>query len=83
MLRIKPLLFAVTLIATASVSAQAVLESEATVIQPQIGRDAEGFNACGVRALVLVDRGKTVDTYDFSLMVRANMYSGLLKTGKY
>jgi hypothetical protein len=80
---IKQLIFAVALVAASSASAQAVLQAEAAIIQPQIGRDAEGFNACGVRAVVLVDRGKVVETYDFSLMVRAGLYFGLLKAGKY
>jgi len=62
---------------------QMVLQADAAKLQPQIGRDQAGFNSCGIRAVVLTHRGKTVDTYDFSLMLFSKMYTGMLKAGKY
>lgn len=64
------------------VRAQMVIQAEKTSLQPQIGRDDSGFSSCGVRTMVIVISGDTIDSYDFSLIIRADAAAGLLKAGK-
>lgn len=68
--------------ASGSLHAQMVLQADSVKLQPQIGRDAEGFNSCGVRAVVVLANSQYIDAYDFSLMVRFDMPYGTWKAGK-
>jgi hypothetical protein len=52
-------------------------------LQPQIGRDENGFSSCGVRAISMVDLGKSAEMFDFSLVIYRGKYGGLIKAGKY
>lgn len=63
--------------------AQTVLKADVVSVQPNIGRDADGYKSCGlhVSAVSLVD-GKDAFAYDFSV----NLYpsaTGLMKAGRY
>jgi hypothetical protein len=74
--------FLLTAIVFAPAFAQMVIQADLARLQPQIQRDDGGFSACGVRALVITSTVDSADLYDFSLMVRANMFAGMLKAGK-
>ncbi len=63
--------------------AQSVVNADVATLQPQIARDAKGFTSCGMRALVLVGGIDKGHTYDFSIVAYAQMFSGLIKAGKY
>lgn len=65
-------------------TAQIVLQADNAVLQPQIARDGEGFNRCGVRALVIVSRGdkQSKDVYDFSVMLDSQLSFATMKAGK-
>ncbi|WP_170298696.1 hypothetical protein [Massilia eburnea] len=64
------------------VDAQVLVQAAHTALQPQIGRDADGFKLCGVRALVLDKKPTVIEAYDFSINLRADMFDGLIKAGK-
>lgn len=63
-------------------SAQMVIQADLAKLQPQIKRDESGFSSCGIRAIVMVDLNNSVDAYDFSMMVGAEIFAGTLKAGK-
>ena len=67
---------------TAFANAQMVIQADSAELQPQIGRDEIGFSSCGVRAVVVAKDNKFLDAYDFSLMVRSDVFGGTLKAGK-
>lgn len=58
--------------------AQMVVQAYSAQLQPQIGRDAEGYTTCGIRAVVLDMTPTLVDAYDFSI----NLYLGLVGMAK-
>jgi hypothetical protein len=62
--------------------AQSVTKADAVALQPQIGRDANGYNTCGIRAIVTVVNPKYAYTYDFSIQIMSKFSYGLLKAGK-
>jgi len=64
------------------VGAQVVVQAANVQLQPQIGRDAKGYNVCGVRALVIDEMPTLLEVYDFSINLRSDMFGGLLKAGK-
>lgn len=66
---IPPLLFPALL--AQPVSAQVVVRAANAMLQPQIGRDADVFSVCGIRALVLDEKPKHVEICDFSVNLRA------------
>lgn len=68
--------------APGTLRAQMVLQADSVQLQPQIGRDAEGFSSCGVRAVVVLANPQFIDAYDFSLMLRFDMPYGTWKAGK-
>ena len=74
------LLLASTLILP--VEAQVVVQAATAKLQPQIGRDADGYTTCGIRAIVLDLKPDVMDAYDFSLNLRVGMTAGTLKAGK-
>jgi hypothetical protein len=59
-----------------------VIQADQAVLQPQVGRDDIGFSTCGVRGVVVVATPDYMDSYDFSVMLRANLAYGTLKAGK-
>jgi hypothetical protein len=59
-----------------------VLQADSAQLQPQVGRDEDGFTSCGVRGVVVVSNEEYWDAYDFSAMVRFDMPYGTLKAGK-
>ena len=65
-----------------SVLAQIVVQAASAKLQPQIGRDDKGYSTCGIHAVVLNIQGQSVEVYDFSINIRANMHVGLIKAGK-
>ncbi len=67
---------------TSTVNAQSITSADSVALQPQIGRDASGYNTCGIRAVVLMSNPKYIHTYDFSIQIWANIPYGLLKAGK-
>ncbi|MYN05569.1 hypothetical protein GTP41_26100 [Pseudoduganella sp. DS3] len=67
---------------TFQADAQVVVQAIHTALQPQIGRDANGFKVCGIRAVVLDKKPMVVDAYDFSINIRADIFAGLIKAGK-
>lgn len=67
---------------TFQADAQVVVQAIHTALQPQIGRDADGFKVCGIRAVILDKKPMVVDAYDFSINIRADMFAGLIKAGK-
>ena len=69
-------------VAATAVQAQMVIQANNASLQPQIGRDKSGFSSCGVRAVVIVVAGDNIDSYDFSLIIKAGAAAGLLKVGK-
>lgn len=74
------LLFSLNL--TSITLAQSVTQADSVALQPQIGRDANGYNTCGIRAVVLAINSKYAYTYDFSIQLWSNIPYGLLKAGK-
>lgn len=79
----KKVLFAAaaSLVAICSAKAQVVLQASSVQLQPQIGRDQDGFKTCGLRAVVVVDRHRNVEAYDFSLNVYHD-FLAMAKAGK-
>ncbi|WP_305072817.1 hypothetical protein [Propionivibrio sp.] len=77
----KAILMALCVISSCA-SAQMVLQADSAALQPQIGRDENGFSSCGVRGVVIVSRAQYWDAYDFSAMVRLDLPYGMLKAGK-
>ncbi len=71
-----------TLNLTSITFAQSVTQADSVALQPQIGRDANGYNTCGIRAVVLVNNPKNTYTYDFSIQLWSDIPYGLLKAGK-
>lgn len=65
-------LFLLCVVSTLSlpVQAQVVLQAASAQLQPQIGRDANEYTTCGMRAVVLDLKPDLVEAYDFSLNVR-------------
>jgi hypothetical protein len=63
-------------------AAQMLIQADLALLQPQISRDETGFRSCGVRAVVMSDDTQIVEAYDFSLMVDARHFVGMLKAGK-
>jgi len=63
--------------------AQPVVQATAAQLQPQISRDADGYIACGIRAIVLDTQPTVVEAYDFSLYLRAGIPAGTIKAGKH
>ena len=63
-------------------SAQAVIQANLATLQPLISRDNKGFSSCGVRALVTYSTPNFIDAYDFSLVIDAKTFEGILKSGK-
>ncbi|MEF9926438.1 MAG: hypothetical protein RR775_00480 [Massilia sp.] len=68
---------------TLPVHAQPVVQAVTAQLQPQISRDADGYTACGIRAIVIDMQPKVVEAYDFSLYLRAGMPAGTIKAGKH
>ncbi|QOL48140.1 hypothetical protein [Massilia litorea] len=64
------------------VQAQVVMQAASAQLQPQIGRDANGYTTCGMRAVVLDMKPDVVEAYDFSLNLRLGMTAGAIKAGK-
>ena len=77
-------LFLLCVVSTLSlpVKAQVVVQAASAELQPQIGRDANGYTTCGMRAVVLDLKPDLVEAYDFSLNVRLGMTAGTIKAGK-
>ena len=73
-------LFAINL--TSITYAQSVAFADSVALQPQIGRDANGYNTCGIRAIVVVNDRKNSYAYDFSIQLWTHTPYGLLKAGK-
>lgn len=63
-------------------TAQVVVQAASAHLQPQIGRDSKGYNVCGIRAVVLDEKPSSVEAYDFSVNIRAELFGGLIKAGK-
>lgn len=78
----KKLLITALLLIPCAASAQAVIQAAVAKLQPQIGRDANGYTTCGIRVIALDMQTDVVDAYDFSIHVRAGMMMGTLKAGK-
>jgi hypothetical protein len=72
------------LVTTLSLTAQAqvVVQAATAQLQPQIGRDANGYTTCGIRAVVLDIKPDVVEAHDFSLNLRIGMTAGTIKAGK-
>lgn len=70
------------LLSLPSAFAQVVTQANLATLQPLISRDSKGFLSCGVRALVTYSTPNFVDAYDFSLVIDAEMFRGILKSGK-
>lgn len=72
------------LLAARNATAQIVLQADKAGLQAQISRDGEGFNRCGVRALIIVSRGdnQNYDIYDFSVMLDSKIDFATMKAGK-
>ena len=68
---------------TLPLHAQPVVQAATAQLQPQISRDADGYTACGIRAIVLDVQPKVVDAYDFSLYLRREIPAGTVKAGKH
>jgi hypothetical protein len=62
--------------------AQVVVQASTAKLQPQIGRDANGYTTCGIRAVVLDSKPDVVEANDFSLYLRLGMMAGTIKAGK-
>ena len=73
-------LFAINL--TSITYAQSVALADSVALQPQIGRDANGYNTCGIRAIVVVNDTKNSYAYDFSIQLWSDIPYGMLKAGK-
>jgi hypothetical protein len=71
-----------TLLLVSPVHSQVVVQAQIVTLQPQIGRDDTGFVSCGVRAIVMDSKIEFVEMHDFSLIVRADLFFGMLKSGK-
>ena len=76
------------LLACVTSQAQTVLTADNIELQLQISRDSDGFNACGIRALLvtLPPGKKTVHgstSFDFSLMMSRGQWHALSKFGTY
>ncbi|HEU4851446.1 MAG TPA: hypothetical protein VFT37_04750 [Telluria sp.] len=63
--------------------AQLVVESYLAELQPHLSRDEHGFSACGVRAMVMVKAGKSVELHDFSVVLQADSDFAVLKAGRW
>ena len=72
-----------SLLSSAQSFAQTVIKAELAELQPQIRRDDQGFLSCGIRAIVVTDRGDIFESYDFSIMAGADILFGTLKAGKH
>jgi hypothetical protein len=81
-LKLKCVASALALLASLPAFAQPVIPAAMTQLQPQISRDSQGFSACGIRAIVLDTNTEVVDAHDFSLLIRADILMGTLKSGK-
>jgi hypothetical protein len=66
-----------------ALQAQRVTSANTNTLQPQIGRDAKGYEHCGIRAVVVAGPERTGHSYDFSVNVHANPISGSVQAGKY
>lgn len=75
-------IFLLMAVMSCSAMAGVVIQADMATLQPVIDRDENGFKACGVRGLVLKSTPETTDLYDFSLMIRHDVFFGLLKAGK-
>lgn len=62
---------------------QTVTDADATNLQVQIGRDAEGFSSCGIRVNTVLSDGSKLSTYDFSIVIYRGQFHGMVKAGKY
>lgn len=62
--------------------AQMLIPADSAHLQAQIRRDDEGFVSCGIRASVATVRDKEVEVNDFSINVDAQLFSGIIKSGK-
>lgn len=72
------------LVAVLSCNAMAgvVIQADVAMLQPVIDRDENGFQACGVRGMIMVTTSETTEFHDFSLMIRHDIFYGTLKAGK-
>lgn len=75
-------LFLLMVVMSCSAMAGAVIQADMAMLQPVVDRDENGFQACGVRGLVMVTTPETTDFHDFSLMIRHDIFYGTLKAGK-
>lgn len=78
----KPLLMWLVSTLSLPVQAQVVVQAASAQLQPQIGRDTNGYTTCGIRAIVLDLKPDVVEAYDFSLNLRLGMTAGAIKAGK-
>jgi hypothetical protein len=78
----RAVLFLLMVVLSCSAMAGAVVQADMAMLQPVIDRDENGFQACGVRGLVVVSTPETTDLHDFSLMIRHDIFYGTLKAGK-
>lgn len=63
--------------------AQTITNADSASSQILISRDESGFSICGVRSVVLVQKGPfLVDVYDFSIQYGARQLEGTMKIGK-
>jgi hypothetical protein len=81
-MKLLPIVFALLAVSFLNgASAQMVVNADSAALQPQIGRDAEGFNTCGVRILASLIAGDDAIAYDMSINLRHNIFAGTLKAG--
>lgn len=78
----KFILFTLVALAAGTAQSQMVVQAHKVTLQPQIGRDAHGYDACGIRAVVLAERADGFDGYDFSINVYNGAMEGMMKAGK-
>lgn len=76
------IIFLLVTVLSCNAMAGVMIQADMATLQPVIDRDENGFQACGVRGLVLTVSPDTTDIYDFSLMIRHDMFYGTLKAGK-
>lgn len=71
-----------TFLMASSAYCQNVYPSPDGKLQTQIGRDAEGFKSCGIRAIILSDDGSGGDAYDLSIGVVRGASAAVISAGK-
>ena len=78
----KFILFTLVALAAGTVQSQMIVQANKVTLQPQVGRDAHGYDTCGIRAVVIAERPDGFDGYDFSINVYNGAMEGMMKAGK-